>query len=425
MSLGIPITLGSPLAVVMVGLPARGKTYIAQKLARYVSWLGYSARVFNVGNYRRERFGAQVPHSFFDPDNADGMAARHTVAMAALDDLIDWFQAGGHVGIYDATNNSRARRALVRKRLEAAGCQVLFIETICDDEATIESNIRQTKLSAPDYADTDPDEAVADFRARIAHYENSYEPVDEHDVSFVKLIEVDHQVIAQRLKGYVVGRIAHFVMNLHITPRTIWLTRHGQSTANVAGLVGTDMPLTAKGAEYARHLSAFLDERTTGLVGVWTSTLQRSVQTGARLGRPTMALKVLDEIDAGICDGMTYAQIQEQMPGEYARRQSNKLAYRYPRGESYEDIIHRLDPLIIEIERQRDPVMVVAHQAVLRALYGYLSGKDRTEVPHLEIPMHTVLALTPRAYGCEEERFQLEPRLDDGMALDLRPSPTT
>ena len=34
MSLGIPIAMSRPLAVVMVGLPARGKTYIARKLAR-------------------------------------------------------------------------------------------------------------------------------------------------------------------------------------------------------------------------------------------------------------------------------------------------------------------------------------------------------------------------------------------------------
>ena len=40
MSLGIPLAMPRPLAVVMVGLPARGKTYIARKLARYLDWTG-------------------------------------------------------------------------------------------------------------------------------------------------------------------------------------------------------------------------------------------------------------------------------------------------------------------------------------------------------------------------------------------------
>ena len=46
------------LVIVMVGLPARGKTYIATKLGRYLRWLGYNTRVFNIGEYRRERLGA-------------------------------------------------------------------------------------------------------------------------------------------------------------------------------------------------------------------------------------------------------------------------------------------------------------------------------------------------------------------------------
>jgi broad specificity phosphatase PhoE len=306
---------------------------------------------------------------------------------------------------------------MVREQCERAGAAVLFIETVCDDPEVIEANIRQTKLSAPDYQDVDPDEAVADFRRRIAHYERAYEPIDEPDVSMVKLVEVDHQVIAQRLNGYVEGRIAHFVMNLHITPRTIWLTRHGESTANVAGVVGTDMPLTSRGAQYADGLRSFLDSQAAPEISIWTSTLQRSIQTAQRLGRDTLPLKVLDEIDAGICDGMSYAQIAEQMPGEFARREADKLTYRYPRGESYEDVIGRLDPIIIELERQRTPVLVVGHQAILRALYGYLTGRPRVEVPHLEVPIHTVIELTPRAYGCDEQRHSL------GPDLSPRPAP--
>jgi broad specificity phosphatase PhoE/predicted kinase len=411
MSLSTPLTLHRPLVVVMVGLPARGKTYIARKIGWYLSWLGYHAKVFNVGNYRRDRFGAQVPASFFDPDNEEGLAQRKQAAVAALEDMLEWLHGDGQVGIYDATNSTHARRKMVRERCERAGASVLFIETVCDDPEIIEANIRQTKLSAPDYQDVDPEAAVADFRRRIAHYERAYEPIDDPDVSMVKLVEVDHQVIVQRLNGYVEGRIAHFVMNLHITPRTIWLTRHGESTANVAGVVGTDMPLTSRGAQYADGLRSFLDSQAAPEISIWSSTLQRSIQTANKLGRPTLHLKVLDEIDAGICDGMSYAQIEEQMPGEFARRKADKLGYRYPRGESYEDVIGRLDPVILELERQRNPVLVVAHQAILRALYGYLKGHPREEVPYLEIPMHTVMALTPRAYGCDEERHVLGPEI--------------
>ena len=58
----------------------------------------------------------------------------------------------------------------------------------------------------------------------------------------------------------------------------------------------------------------------------------------------------LDEIYAGVCDGMTYKEIEAQMPEEWNRRQQDKLAYRYPRGESYLDVIHRLDPIVHEVD---------------------------------------------------------------------------
>jgi broad specificity phosphatase PhoE len=66
--------------------------------------------------------------------------------------------------------------------------------------------------------------------------------------------------------------------------------------------------------------------------------------------------------------------------------------------------------VIIELERYRTPVLVIAHRAVLRALYAYFQQLPRGDVPHLEMPLHSVIKLTPTAYGCLEERSRLEPR---------------
>ena len=140
---------------------------------------------------------------------------------------------------------------------------------------------------------------------------------------------------------------------------------------------------------------------------VFTSTLRRTRQTAAHLPLIPVAWRLLDEIDAGVCDGLTYAEIGERYPDEFAARQADKLHYRYPCGESYVDVIQRLEPVLLEIERERSPVLVVAHQAVIRALYGYFKGLQPDEVPHLEVPLHTIIELRAGPYGLDEERFPL------------------
>jgi broad specificity phosphatase PhoE len=250
---------------------------------------------------------------------------------------------------------------------------------------------------------------VVDFHQRIAHYRSTYSPVADSEGSFVKLVDAGRQVVVNEMKGYLPARLVFFLMHLHPVRRRIWLTRHGESTFNVLGRIGGDTPLTAKGRAYASALARFMEERRgTGPEPiVLTSTLQRTLETASLLPFRALPSRILDEIDAGICDGLTYEEIREQMPDEYSSRKADKFRYRYPRGESYSDVIQRLEPVIVEIERQDRPVLVVAHQAVLRAIYSYFAGIPQDECPHLEIKLHTVIELSPAESGYDEERFTL------------------
>ena len=75
--------------------------------------------------------------------------------------------------------------------------------------------------------------------------------------------------------------------------------------------------------------------------------------------------KALNEIDAGVCEGLTYEEIKDRYPHEFAARDQDKLKFRYREGESYQDLVSRLETVIMELERQ-DNVVIVAHQAVIR-----------------------------------------------------------
>ncbi|KAI3986463.1 hypothetical protein MKX01_037745 [Papaver californicum] len=400
------------LAIVLVGLPARGKTFTAAKLTRYLRWLGHETKHFNVGKYRRLKHGTNQSADFFRADNPEGMEARNEVAALAMEDMISWMQEGGQVGIFDATNSTSKRRNMLMKMAEG-NCKIIFLETLCNDRSIIERNIRLKIQQSPDYAEEQDFEAgLEDFKSRLANYEKVYEPVEEG--SYIKMIDMASgqggQIQVNNISGYLPGRIVFFLVNTHLTPRPILLTRHGQSRDNVRGRIGGDTVISEAGELYSKKLANFVEKRLKSerTASIWTSTLQRTILTASPIvGFPKIQWRALDEINAGVCDGMTYEEIKKNMPEEYESRKKDKLRYRYPRGESYLDVIQRLEPVIIELERQRSPVVVISHQAVLRALYAYFADRPLKEIPHIEVPLHTIIEIQMGVTGVQEKRYKL------------------
>ena len=223
------------VCVVMVGLPARGKSFIAQKAQRYLQWLSVPAQVFNVGNYRRND-APQPTADFFDMNNAEGERKRRAAAEAAVADMLAWFRTGGVVSILDATNSTKERRKWVMDTCSGHGVEVIFVESKCDDEDLIMANIRDVKTTSPDYRGQDPEEAAQDFRNRIKNYEKIYKTIDEDgdedEYTYLKLMDVSKQVIINRIQDYLQSRIVYYLMNLHIRPRSIWLSRVSSSPSS-------------------------------------------------------------------------------------------------------------------------------------------------------------------------------------------------
>ncbi|KAH0866621.1 hypothetical protein HID58_083832 [Brassica napus] len=374
------------LAIVLVGLPARGKTFTAAKLTRYLRWLGHDTKHFNVGKYRRLKHGVNQCADFFRADNQEGVEARTEVAALAMEDMIAWMEDGGQVGVFDATNSTRVRRNMLMQMAEGK-CKIIFLETLCNDERIIERNIRLKIQQSPDYEEeTDFEAGVKDFRDRLANYERVYEPVEEG--SYIKMIDMvsgnGGQIQVNNISGYLPGRIVFFLFPLNSQIES--------------------------GKIYAKKLANFVEKRLKNekAASIWTSTLQRTILTaGPIVGFPKVQWRALDEINSGVCDGMTYEEIKKNMPEEYESRLKDKLRYRYPRGESYLDVIQRLEPVIIELERQRAPVVVISHQAVLRALYAYFADRPLKEIPQIEMPLHTIIEIQMGVSGVQEKRYKL------------------
>uniref|UniRef100_A0A4W4ETE2 6-phosphofructo-2-kinase domain-containing protein n=1 Tax=Electrophorus electricus TaxID=8005 RepID=A0A4W4ETE2_ELEEL len=393
---GGPYLANPPTVIVMVGLPARGKTYISRKLTRYLNWFNF----FNY--YRREAVKNYSSYDFFKSDNKEAVKIREQCALAALRDVKTYLTEGGQVAVFDATNTTRARRDMILEFGAKNDFKIFFIESVCDDPNVIATNIMEVKVSSPDYQDCNKTDAMEDFQKRIACYRKSYQPLDPDDydrnLSFIKVIDVGCRFLVNHIQDHIQSRIVYYLMNIHVQPRSIYLCRHGESYCNLQGRLGGDSGLSTRGRKFASALAKFMEEQNLKDLKVWTSQLRRSIQTAEALNVPYEQWKALNEIDAGVCEEMTYEEVRERFPEEFALRDQDKYYYRYPSGESYQDLVQRVEPVIMELERQEN-VLVICHQAVMRCLLAYFLDKSADEMPYLKCPLHTILKLTPVAYG--------------------------
>lgn len=431
--------LEQPLVIAMVGLPARGKSFISKMIIRYLKWTGFECEVFNVGSHRRHVGLQSADASFFGNGN-EGL--REEMAMSVQDDMYVWLHGvKRRVAIFDATNTTKKRRLALAKRARAENSYLLFVESICDDQQVLRRNY-QLKLENDDYKGMDPAKAYADFSARVEQYEKRYETIedseDDGQISYIQLINVGQKVITRNCSGYLPSQISFYLQNVHIGERKIYLCLNAESvycasptdtdgtSIGEAGVVEGDRlagtfeagELSEAGRVFGMDLAKFLQERQEGvpsrsqgkemLVLTGTSREQAESISHLRILYTVYCTQLLNELRGGDLHGLSKAQIKERYPIEYEKRNRDKLNYRYPgSGESYLDVIERIRPIIIELERQRKSVLIVCHMAVLRCISSYFLNTDLADIPFQKFKRHHVYELNVGAFGTTMKEFPL------------------
>lgn len=171
--------------------------------------------------------------------------------------------------------------------------------------------------------------------------------------------------------------------------RLIYLLRHGEvDTSSPRRFLGrTDLSLNDNGVRQARALAGQL--QTIPFAAVVASPLQRAVHTAALVsGRPAAAVRTIDalaEIDLGLWEGCTVAEVRQSFPGAYERRGLDLEHVRPEGGESFGDLANRVCPALFGLIRQTaGPLLVVAHAGVNRVLLCRLLCRPVQQV--LDLP---------------------------------------
>lgn len=377
------------LYIVMVGLPARGKSTIASKLKENMVKNGIKTRIFNNGDLRRKLSPEDTSYpEFYDPNNRDGVELREKIALINIRRATEYLKGAGRVAILDATNVSLKRRDKITELLTDHA--ILFIECINDDEEILKASIDR-KVTLPEFNHLGRAAAIESFKQRINYYQAIYTPVAK-ETNFIKLDSLYNKISDEEISNDIpyYDRIRDFLVT--DTVKNLFLIRHGETYFNLQNRIGGNSGLTRDGKIQAETLAQSFKDKKVPVI--FTSKTKRTVQTAFPIKRlqddcVMIPLKEFNEINSGVCECMSYEEIRRKMPHVYFARKEDKYNYIYPEGEGYITMKERVDRGIkkaLYLSSNPQNIMIIGHRAVNRMILSHFLYRRKEDVPYIYVP---------------------------------------
>jgi len=377
------------LYIALVGLPARGKSTIANRLRDNLRKDNIRVRIFNNGDLRRRLTDrSSSDPEFYAPSNTEGSTLREHIAMINIGRARDYLARKGQVAVLDATHVSKKRRNKLSRLLDDH--PVLFIECINEDKAILEASVLR-KIMLPEFSHLCREAAIESFNKRINYYQTIYSPLDD-ERNFVILDSLHNKIIREEISGTIpfYDRIRDFLVT--DTVKNLFLVRHGETYFNLENRIGGDSELTENGRGQAHAIADYFSQ--VKIPFIFTSTKERTRQTAvpihaAQKACETIELKEFDEIDSGICECMSYEEIRKKFPAIYGDRKKDKYNYTYPGGEGYVTMKGRIYTGIkkaLYLSGTSDRIMIIGHRAVNRMILAHFLYRRQEDVPYIYVP---------------------------------------
>ena len=155
----------------------------------------------------------------------------------------------------------------------------------------------------------------------------------------------------------------------------VYIIRHGETDWNLKGIHQghQDSNLTAKGQEQADCLGQRFKDAGLIFDHIYSSDLGRANETVKRICTPTgqegliKTTESLRERALGVLEGLTYKEIEANLPEDYKQHTSGNPDYKPEGGESWKDTCNRAGKALEEIAQKHDgqKVLCVTHGGIV------------------------------------------------------------
>lgn len=176
--------------------------------------------------------------------------------------------------------------------------------------------------------------------------------------------------------------------------RTIYLIRHGIPTFedNQKRYIGqTDLPLSQAGKDQMLRVKASLSDKN--IQEVYSSPLIRCLASArliAGCNLPVICRDGLKEINMGIWENRTFADIRSCCKEAFQQRGRDLSHFRPDQGETFVECLERaritLEEIVLESSGN---IAIVSHAGLIRAFLCWVQGRDLNALFDI-----------PQPYGC-------------------------
>lgn len=424
----IPQPMVGSLIVIMMGLPGRGKTFIARQICRYFQWNGLPSAIVSAKEIWKEW------------ENRSQLSEK-SVVVEVVRRVMQLITSSGGVAVVDGTHETATQRNVIVREILRTGRikmnRIIFVEVIIDKPEVVHQNILQIRdYTAPE----DGDVFVEEYYKSIEKCEATYKtlnPITDVDLSYIRMEDTSVYSLNQ-ISGWMPSRLAFMLHNLNPAPKPVYLTRCGEYVDLTYGRIGGNSGLTPRGMAYAEALLEYFTAELSkdDLLNVFCSCATRATQTAtlfaaiekqeeelltAQEKTPTSTtasecpsevhrqlpfhcrvgyFPSLEDINHGDCEGMLFSDIKQIMPYTIKEMKADPYHTPWPNGECLHQVFNsRLEPHIHDIKASAYPVLVISHLPLLQGLHCYFVSPDGTDVANpqlaykIKIPLESVVKI--------------------------------
>ena len=179
----------------------------------------------------------------------------------------------------------------------------------------------------------------------------------------------------------------------------LYIARHGETDWNVRGCIQgkTDTQLNEKGRRQAVELADEIAQKDLHPTCIYCGNLKRAIETarivGKRLGVPMEVVPGLEEMDFGRWEGLSWPSVRVLYKEAYEEWIEQRRYVRCPEGESYQDVLDRLLPVLrVLSEKHKDSkALIINHSANIRTLLSYINDTPFEQMAKLYHPRNAQL----------------------------------